>query len=433
MKKSIFYIICGLFIFTLFGCKYMFKKKQVLNIVGLNITSEQEEIIAAFQKKYPEIEVEVTDYAKDNDINTALQRLNADIMGKNAGDILISNTLIPLDQYIEKGVLWNLMEADGFGDVNKSILPSVLKACETDGEIYSIFSDFSIFCFAGKRDVLSDDKWNIEAVSKVLNELADKDCNVFSSKSKDVCEHMLVAMMSEDIKENSCITKIQEFIDFMESSKKMIELSEDAPVIEPWDIQPYQSGEIPVSIEFIDGFNSFYYLKKVKYAGEDILIKGYPVPGSEPLFDTNMELSVLESSKQKEWAWKFISHLLSEEYQDSYYKEGKYAFSVNKNIFEKQYKASLSGVEPDEDGEMIDIDYLYDINGKEVDVGIPTSEDFKILLDTIDSMNSVRKFNSVIEKIVSEKMNKYMAGSEPAQQYIDNIKYETELYLEEMK
>lgn len=433
MKKITAALILGVVINIMCACDSSLSKKQTLEIVGFDISSKQEEILSAFQEKYPEIEMQVTDYAQDGDFQTALQRLNADIMGKNVGDILIANTLIPIGQYVEKGILWNLEEAEGIEEVKQTLLPSVVKTCEKGGKMYSIFSDFSINCFAGKKEVLSDDKWNAESVSKVFDELADKECNVFSSRSKTVYEEMLIAMVEEDVKKNRMITKDQEMIRFMESSRRLIEISDNAPVREPENQQPYQSGEIPVSWEFIGGFNEFYYLNKVKYAEEDILLKGNPISVSVPLFDTSLELSVFQSSEQKELAWKYISFLLSEEYQDKYYSEERYVFPVNQKVFDKVYEAVLAGLEPGDEEGMVETDYRYVINGKEVDIGIPTKEDLQPLLDTIHSMDSIRKYDKEIIQIVTEQMRKYVANGGSAKSYVEDMKYKIGVLMEERR
>ncbi len=431
IKKIVVLLLLGNLITVMCACDSFFSKKQPLKIVGFNISSEQEKILSAFQKKYPEIEVQVIDYMQDSDLQTALTRLNADIMGKNVGDILITNTLIPVDRYVEKGILWNLEEAEGIEEVKKSLLPGVVKTCENDGEMYSIFSEFSINCFVGKEEILSDDTWNTESVCDVLNGFADQECNLFASRSQAIYEEMLIAMIEADLKENGKITKDQEMIRFMEASARLIELANCEPAREPENLQPYQSGEIPVSREVINGFHSFYYLSKVQYAGTDVLLKGNPFFDSTPLFDTFLELSVFQSSEHKELAWKFISFLLSEEYQDKYYLEEQYAFPVNQKVFDKSYEAMLSGMEPDGDGGMVETDYRYNINGEEVDIGIPTKEDMQLLLDTIDSMDSIRKYDRGIQNIVNKLMKKYVTNGGSAKSYVEDMKYEIGVLMEE--
>ncbi len=105
--------------------------------------SELMQNISQYQKENPEVfvnlEVGVTE---DNGVTAsdALKNLSTEIMAGNGPDVLMLDGL-PVDSYIEKGLLENLSDIAGGA---QDLFPNLMSAMEQDGKLYGIPLRFTI-------------------------------------------------------------------------------------------------------------------------------------------------------------------------------------------------------------------------------------------------------------------------------------------------
>lgn len=431
MKKVILFFLACITIVFICSCGKYKEEKNTLDIIGFEISDEEEEFIQQFRISHPGITINVTDYAQFGDKADGLIRMNADIMAKKCGDIVIANTLIPIDSYIDKALLWNMNEADGIEEMKETILPNIIESCQKDEQLYSIFPDFNVYCFAGKRNIVEESLWNEQSICDVLSEYQKSGVNLFNEQSRGIYQNLVVQMLWQDINNNGMLTNDEIYINLLENARKLIKISDSYGMAASDDVMPYRKGEVALSLEIIDSFEFYYFLKKAKF-DDDVILLGYPLEKNLPVFDTDIEFSIFNCSDNKELAWEFVSYYFSEEYQNSYIYGTKNAFPVNKEALQKMYEIALGDKSVDDEGNFtINKENSFYIGEQKIDMGIPTEKDLASLLDIIYSMNTVRKIDVNLMEIVDTELSEFWESSDSADETYGSIKSMVELYISE--
>lgn len=113
---------------------------QTLTVYGLQENSKITEAVHVFQKENPDVKVEYQ-YAYDEydlgETEDIIKALNTELLGGQGADVLVLDGL-PMDSYIEKGVLADISALGGELEKNGTVLKAVLEGAKKDGKIYSI-------------------------------------------------------------------------------------------------------------------------------------------------------------------------------------------------------------------------------------------------------------------------------------------------------
>lgn len=127
-----------------------------LKVYALNDSNYLRQVISEYQKRHQDVYVNLTVGMSGDDGVTAedaIRALNTDILAGNGPDVLILDGL-PMDSYIEKGVLADIApliqemrEDDGFFE-------NVAKAYEKDGAVYGFPAKFYVMLAGGPADAV---------------------------------------------------------------------------------------------------------------------------------------------------------------------------------------------------------------------------------------------------------------------------------------
>lgn len=128
--------------------------------------------ISIYQEANPEVYVEYEVGMEESSSMTredALKKLNTEIMAGNGPDLLILDDM-PVDSYIEKGLLLDLSSfVDGLsGDAQ--LIPNIAEAFRTEEGIYTIPCEFELPAVLGKEKYTSQMS-NLEEIAETMEEL----------------------------------------------------------------------------------------------------------------------------------------------------------------------------------------------------------------------------------------------------------------------
>lgn len=128
-----------------------------LTVYSLTDNSYMRQVAAVFQKKYPNIYLNLeTGITGEDAITTtdALKTLNTEIMAGKGPDIMMLDG-IPADTYVEKGMLEDVSGILKKIEESDGILSNIKDAyTDEDGSVYQIPLRFSIPVIAGKREAV---------------------------------------------------------------------------------------------------------------------------------------------------------------------------------------------------------------------------------------------------------------------------------------
>lgn len=139
-----------------------------------NITVRQ--AVYAFRRKHQDVYVKVVNGLSGGDGVTeddAIRNLNTEILAGKGPDVILMDGL-PLDSYVEKGMLAELDELLSQVQTEGSFYTNILKSCQTGGKIYTVPIRFSVPLVVGDSDAISKIT-DLGALADVVEKLAEGD------------------------------------------------------------------------------------------------------------------------------------------------------------------------------------------------------------------------------------------------------------------
>jgi len=127
----------------------------VFTVNALRDSVKTRKAVSEFQRAHPELVVRYNPMIPDGDADTpvedAIRTLNTDLLAGKGGDIMILDEM-PLEQYIEKGVLLPL--DDMLAGID--FLPGILEGSRAaDGKLYAVPAQFRFDTLWGDRELIS--------------------------------------------------------------------------------------------------------------------------------------------------------------------------------------------------------------------------------------------------------------------------------------
>lgn len=381
-------------------------EKEIIKVAAANPRRIRSEIIE-FNKQSADYHLTLVDYSEYED---AAKRLGADLVSKNAPDILVVSDDIDFDGYARMKLfadLYTLMGGDS-GDYPGN----VLEAYEKDGKLTSIVTRFKVTTFAAKKKLVGD--ISSFTTESFVSFAAEREIDMLPAKiSRAEFLREYISYNRERISENGFddgeLKLILEFAKTLPENAEGGDFRDDEPFIEE---------RVLLSDEEISGFSAYGITKDMTFGGGEAVYLGFPTPegGARGLISAGgngYELAVLKNSKHKSGAWNFISYLLSEEKQTpARNSSGDYivesGFPVRKSAFEKVYEISK------------DKDKL-------------EAADAGSLKDFILSVDSVCRDDSYMLSVVYEDASAYFSGAKTIDETIKIIRDRIGTLLSERK
>lgn len=149
---------------------------QQLSVYSLydNITVRQ--AVYAFRRKHQDVYVKVVNGLSGGDGVTeedAIRNLNTEILAGKGPDVILMDGL-PLDSYVEKGMLAELGDLVAQVQAEGSFYKNILESCQSDGKIYTVPIRFSVPLAVGDSDVISN-MADLSGLADAVEELAKGD------------------------------------------------------------------------------------------------------------------------------------------------------------------------------------------------------------------------------------------------------------------
>ncbi len=431
--------------------------KKVLTLGCFNLDQSMRTAISEFNRENEEYAISSVCYSDENsgvydDYNNALTNFNNELIAGNIPDILLLDSNMPYDSYVEKGLfadIYELMDSDPEYTRDKFI-PNTLSALERDGKLYSIALSFFVNTYVGKS-----------------SRLAGVDTLTF-----DKAEELLAAMpegavlLSDDTTREAFISDALQYSSFVDYEnvtcnydsdefKAILEKSLEYPA-EITDYTDYEEMQMMVGedkallmSQYLSGFNEFNYLEN-GLLHEDAAFVGFPgKDGANGILQLNSQISIAADSEYKEGAWEFIKMTLEdmvyeeeidlfdptddEHYIEKRWTSGRtFGFPVLKEDLENlgiQYTIPYKTF--NENGELVDRDSVMNMNGIELKNKDVSEDDIHRYIDFLCSVDTVSQWDQDLNNIVNEEISAFAQGGKSADETAKLIQSRVSLYLSE--
>lgn len=133
-------------------------------------------------------------------------------------------------------------------------------------------------------------------------------------------------------------------------------------------------------------------------------------------------------SKNLDGAWEFLRYYLTEEYRGGQ----QYNLPTNKKVFDEMAKNGMQ--KPfyiDGEGNKVEYDMYFDINGESVILDPLSREQVDQLVDVITSAKKKNYSNTDIENIINEETAAFFEGQKSAKDVAQIIQSRAQIFVDE--
>lgn len=371
-----------------------------------------------------------------DDYMAGYTQLNADILAGNMPDILYVDYNTDVSKYISKGLLADvgaLIENDE--ELSQTaFMENVFNAFRVKGKLYQVYPSFGVRTVVGKRSVLGDrTTWTMQEFNELMASMpegtmgfGDMTRDDFLTQAFNYCGKDFV-----DVESGKCNFDSENFIAILEYAASL-----------PEEIDWSQKGD-----DYWMNYESMYREDKILLTstsvadpesavntingtfGEDVAYVGFPTDSGQGSYIYSESSYVLSAkSANLEGAWEFIRYYLTPEYQD----EIMWMLPVREDSFMKyMQKAMQKPWYEDENGEKVEYDYSYWINGESITIDPLTQEQLDQLIGFIRSVDKAQYNNEDLWNIVKEEAEAFFSGQKSVQDVAGIIQNRAQVYVNE--
>lgn len=419
------------------------KQKTTLTLATMYLDYNIKKEILDFNKKSESTRIEVKDYSEFNtsdDYTAGITKLSTEMVSGNIPDLIdVSN--LPYRQYAAKGLLEDLytyLDKDS-NYKREALVPSILKATETDGKLYILPSAFSIVTIAGSSKTLGSEMgWTMDEMQAAIkaHPEADYPFGAYMTR-KDILDSMCMLNMDSYInwQTGECSFNSDGFKGLLNFAKSFPENMPDTSNEENQqllnDSQMVQEGRQLMTFTSISDFD---YYQQIKYQfGGDVVFKGMPSEDKKGnIVMLTGGLAMTSSCKDKDTAWQFIRRVLAEDFQEN----SVWGLPITQKAYDaKLAKAMKQDYETNENGKQVPVarGSYTSPDGQQVDYYALTQEDADKIKAVVDSATHTVTLDQNVTNMIDEEAAYFFKGEKTVDQTADIIQSRMNVFVNEQK
>ena len=417
-------------------------ERTTLTLATLLSVSDIDRAIAVFNQSQEDYHIQQVEYLwlAEGQLDAAIQKLNTEIIAGKGPDLFVTYGL-PASKYAAAGVLEDLYPwLDGDGELSRdSLLPQLLRAWETEGQLYSVAPDFRIYTGLGRTDLVGQAMhWTRQDLLTAWQQHPQMTQPVAMLNG---CN----AMAMLDV---LCSFEIEHFADWPTGtcsfdSPEFIELLEFAamfPVsVAQWGDPGYRDpeqmlaqGESLLQWDWISDYGDLQW--RERFCGGPITFTGLPTAdGNGYAFDSAQNMVAMSSRSQyKEGCWQFLRLLLSESFQTS--DDVPSVFVSNRSAFDKKQALAMEmGVDEQGQPEPKDRYSRSDSDNVMFYVKTATEEEVAQTMALLNATQRTLNSDPFLMNIVQEEAAAFFAGQNSAEKTASLIQSRASIYMSEQR
>lgn len=430
---------------------------EKLTVYSLKESDTMRQAISIYQTNNPDVFIEYEVGIDDNNSVTredALKKLNTRIMAGEGPDLFVMDNM-PVDSYIEKGMLLDLSFCLEGMTEDAQLFTNILDAFKKNGGIYTIPCEVQLPLVLGKEKYVTEIN-NMESLAAAMEALRrdNPDGGLLDIYSESAWIRLLSMVSAPAWKTESGALEEVAVSEFLKGAKRMYDTQMEGALEK--DIDRYNSVDdyymteygttraegdyfgMTDEMSYIGGrtrivlgtlSNSYSYaslnsVHRVDGFEDSVLL---PLSGqSTNVFIPKTLVGISAASANTEMAQELLKVLLGKENQSSLFK----GLAVNKAAFEESFVPNEEYLEEDglygslamsdEDGMMVSMDVYW------VD-----EEQLQKLRDWMANADTPYVKDSVLEDAVCEEGVNYIQGSKSLEEAVSAIVEKVAIYMAE--
>ncbi len=379
--------------------------------------------------------IEYYEYNNESDWNAGQKMFNNDILTSNAPDIVVINSGMPVDSFIDKGVFLNLnpyIEADE--EVNKEdMAPNILALGSKGDDTYILTGAYTISTMAIKKSHVPNGE-NLTLAELRQLEQSYGNTPAFRDVTRDdVIRYAMEMNYTEflDVKTGKCEFNTPEFCELLEYAKQYPaeidwESMDDAYWME-------SEAAIRENKEFLRYYTVGYFQNMAwteqGLYGEEVAFVGFPGnEGNAGVIYPYFQMAISKDCENPDQAWAFMREFYTYEGQ----KELDYGVPLNLQVMDERLaEAQQRPYWIDEEGNKIEYDETYWINDQEIIITPLSADRAQEVKEYVLSVDKMYYYDSAIVDIIIEEAAPFFAGQKSASEVADIIQSRVQIYVNE--
>ncbi len=426
--------------------------QEKLKIYSLEKDSDIYTAISFYQIQNPDVLVEYEVGMEEGDVigrEDAVKKLNTQIMAGNGPDILVLDDL-PMESYIEKGILCNLQ--DLVEELDEDVFANLIRVWEREDGIYGIPGQVMFPVILGKEGEISG-MTDLAAVADGMERMREDvpGQDLIGLYSEKAIMKILAVVSSQTWKKGEQINR-DAMADFLTQSKRIYEAQVNGLEEESLDrilqseenyvqsagenwvydlmnygfYMDYVAGNSRTFLGMSSSPRSYMELASVSKAEglEDTVLM--PMEGGQgKVFIPQTTLGIVETAQKKELAQDFVKTFLGKEIQGSLS-----GYAVNRAAFEEAF--AVNEEEIGEQGEYGQVG-IVDEDGQELlmTVYAPKEEEITVIREWMETAKMSYAEDTVLETCVLEEGSLYLLGERGIEETLDAVERRLAIYMAE--
>ncbi|MBQ7720740.1 MAG: extracellular solute-binding protein [Clostridia bacterium] len=384
------------------------KEKTIITLGCVYLTSGVRSAAALFNRRSADYRVEIINYGENVTESEAITALNADMAAGNIPDMLLLNSMMPYESYINKGIRVDLYSIGDLGGFLKSdeLQRNIIETCERGGKLYSVPGSFAIMTMdASPSDIEGaigeiPGKFTVDDLIAVCSAYPDR--APFANVSRDEFSIFLAYFAFSqyaDAEKGVCDFDSEDFIKLLDFAAS---LPEQSPVQksggELTEYEVLKEKRAIFGFTQIDSYKQYWSDRMVSFDG-DIELIGFPGREGGPTmpFVALSEIAVCSTAKDIGGCAGFVRFFLGEESQSS-----SSELPVNRKARAKLAEKSVS------DRTMAGV---YFVKGMGVTIGNITPEAAAELDGVIDRLDMYVRIDESVGNLMIEEVSAFLSGA----------------------
>lgn len=390
--------------------------ETTLTVFSLNENSTIKQAANDFQAKNPNVKVEIQATGSEDTSavrNDYIRAFNTELLAGNGPDLIVLDGL-PIQSYIDKGVLSDISGVVKTLIQDGEFLPNLEASCTQDGKIYAIPTKIGLPMAFGDK-TLTSLAGDPQKLSAYISENAGK--NLFGTLDRTKFLETYLSILKSDLFDDQGFIIPDKLSSFLEIIKTILDSAEIADPSN--DVYPSSDWAMlrdgnPLYISVISGFfNSESAFSVIKQSG------GSAASLSET-FVPYGKVGINRNSKNNELATQFLQSILAVDNQNVDHYDG---FPVNPRSLDHFLDIELSV------GEAYGGSFT-GFDGKTYETAIkwPDKEQRREIIRICKEVNQEASLDSTILEMILSETNDYFDNKKSLELTVEAVRIKTETY-----
>jgi ABC-type glycerol-3-phosphate transport system substrate-binding protein len=435
------------------SCIYMLSKvdpadlpeKQLVTVAALFQDYSLTQYIMSYNKLNTVYQVEIKSYNSDPNVtyDQMITNFNNDIISGNIPDVILVDGNMPYDSFAAKGLLMDLtkrFDADEDISLDDLVTPVVDALKTADGNLFSIAPCFTIQTFVGKTSVFGEKQGQSMAELQAAADKVDG-ASLFSPYTvrSDFMDQYVYRMIGNYIDKDTgeCHFDTPEFISLLNMVKQFPEEINYETYDYMSEQLAYKEDRTLIENAYINDFRALVRYEKGSFDAP-ITFLGYPNSDGKSgvVAQFNIELAIMDKAKNPDGAWDFVKGMLSYHDANTTSPSEMYGqfpiFQADLETFAQAAKERMYYIDFTTK-EKVYYDNTAWIGDTEIKLPDNTDADNAKVMALINSISSVNRSETELQKIIEDDMKTFYSGQKSAEETASIIQNRASTYIAESR